>query len=222
MHDPWTQRLSEYLDDELPAAERATLERHLAVCPDCARTLEDLGRVVATAATLRPRPPSSDLWPGVAARLAASSAENAPGPAAWAFARTQLVAAGVLIALLAGWTAWNLIGEVSRPAPSLERIADTRPGGEPASVPAALSDAQYEQAVADLERAVDSRSRRLDETTLAIVQENLDMIDRAIADARLALANEPADEYLTGHLAQTRRRKLDVLRQVAAWSVNPD
>ena len=42
MSDRWTDRLSEYLDGGVEAAERAELEAHLADCEECAATLEQL------------------------------------------------------------------------------------------------------------------------------------------------------------------------------------
>ncbi|HEU5169409.1 MAG TPA: zf-HC2 domain-containing protein, partial [Gemmatimonadales bacterium] len=72
--DPWTDKLSEYLDGELNESERAALERHLAACPACTTTLADLTRVVARARALPAPPPTGDLWPGIAARLAAGRA----------------------------------------------------------------------------------------------------------------------------------------------------
>ena len=42
MSDVWTDRLSEYLDDELPPGERVALEGHLAQCAECSATLADL------------------------------------------------------------------------------------------------------------------------------------------------------------------------------------
>ena len=47
MGDRWSEKLSEYLDGELLDPERVALESHLAVCNDCARTLEELRDVVA-------------------------------------------------------------------------------------------------------------------------------------------------------------------------------
>ncbi|MGH7566093.1 MAG: anti-sigma factor family protein, partial [Gemmatimonadota bacterium] len=44
-----TEKLSEYIDDELPAGERAEIEAHLAGCLDCARIVEDLRAVVNAA-----------------------------------------------------------------------------------------------------------------------------------------------------------------------------
>ena len=77
-------------------------------------------------------------------------------------------------------------------------------------------DAQYDAAVADLERALQSGRGRLDETTVAVVEENLAIIDRAIAEARSALGTDPSNGYLSGHLMQARRRKLDLLLRATA------
>ena len=69
MHEEWTDKLSEYLDDELPAGERAALERHLAGCASCTAVLNDLKTVVARAASLASRAPDADLWPAIAGAL---------------------------------------------------------------------------------------------------------------------------------------------------------
>jgi len=79
-----------------------------------------------------------------------------------------------------------------------------------------LADAQYDAAVADLERALAKGRDRLDKATIAIVEENLSIIDQAISQARVALAADPANSYLSSHLVETRRKKLDLLRRAAA------
>ena len=62
-------RLSAFLDGELPAPERAEVEGHLRTCAECARALEDLAAVDAMARSLhqerirtRRRDPSP-AWP---------------------------------------------------------------------------------------------------------------------------------------------------------------
>jgi hypothetical protein len=50
--------------------------------------------------------------------------------------------------------------------------------------------------------------------TVRVVRENLAIIDRAIADARIALQKDPGNAYLNFHLAQTMRRKVELLRRV--------
>ena len=57
MSDQWTDRLSEYLDDELPPDERAELEAHLRHCAACGAVLADLKRIVTRARGLDDRLP---------------------------------------------------------------------------------------------------------------------------------------------------------------------
>jgi hypothetical protein len=45
-----------------------------------------------------------------------------------------------------------------------------------------------------------------------ILERNLKAIDAAINEARMALEQDPANPFLNSHLADARRRKLDLLR----------
>ena len=245
MHEEWTDRLSEYLDDELPPDERAAVDAHLSQCVECARTLDELRRVVATARALTPRPPARNLWTGVAERVAAGSPRSAGGPGAgvapfrprqpWrvSFTLPQLAAASLLLAAVSGGVVWELRGRPERvEAGGSRAAADARlgPGGGAAAVQASpdvssstpgvsavsYADAQYDAAVADLERALEKGRGRLDKSTIAIVSQNLEIIDRAIEQARQALEADPANSYLGSHLVETRRKKLDLLRRATA------
>src|SRR5262249_10007850 len=71
VHDEWTDKLSEYLDGELSEDERRAVEAHLHGCADCSLVLADLKRVIARAqqAGAVARPPSADLWSGIAAHI---------------------------------------------------------------------------------------------------------------------------------------------------------
>ena len=105
MNDQWTDRLSEYLDDELDGAERLELESHLATCESCGATLAELRRVVGRAQALDDRAPVRDLWPGIATRIGVSTDELASRRARRriSFTVPQLVAASIaLIAVSAG------------------------------------------------------------------------------------------------------------------------
>jgi anti-sigma factor RsiW len=219
MTDRWTDRLSEYLDDELSGAEREALEAHLVTCVECAAVLSDLRRVVARAAGLEHRGPARDLWPGIATRIGATAqarteAVSLSSRRRWSFSFPQLAAAAILLMTLSGGTVWLLRSPDSVPG----GIATTPPVGVTGPTPVnarATASQSYAAAVADLERVLASGRGQLDTATVRVIQQNLDAIDRAIAQAQQALAADPANLYLNTHLAETMRRKLDLLRQAA-------
>ena len=225
MSDRWTDRLSEYVDDELPDSERVALEAHLQSCADCSGIVGDLRRVVRRARTLPERTPARDLWPGIASRIGATpprstepvdlATHRRPGRR-WAFSIPQLAAAAIALMAVSGGTVWLL-----RPqAQPLQIVSsDTAPVSPVPIVPVAgrpTAAQSYAAAVADLERVLEEGRGRLDTTTVRVIEQNLAAIDRAIAEAQRALNADSANLYLNSHLAETMRRKLDLLRQAAA------
>jgi anti-sigma factor RsiW len=217
--DPWTHRLSEYLDGDLTESERSALERHLAACPACTTTLADLSRVVLRARALPAPQPHRDLWEGIAERIAAErptagqprAAPSRPARRRFAFAWPELAAAALTIAVGSGGLAWWAAGRTA--APTAGVVATTNAPG--IATPAALGVAtpRYDAAVADLQRVLAAGRGTLDTSTVRVLERNLAVIDRAIADAQRALAADPGNAYLSAHLARTMRRKLDLLRQ---------
>ncbi len=207
MIHPLPQEFSEYLDAELPAERAAMLERHVGECPQCAELLDQLRRVVARAQALDDRPPRQDLWPGVAAAIGAAPR----GRRVVAFTWPTLLAAS--LALMLGTAGTVLLWQRLGPAqPTM--AADTTPGAETLPV-GALPERGYAGAVRALEQELRARRGRLDTATVRILEEKLALIDHAIAEAERALAADPANGYLAGHLARTRLRKLDLLRRAA-------
>jgi Putative zinc-finger len=256
MHEEWVEKLSEYLDGELADGEREAVESHLAGCAACARVLADLKRVVSRAASINPRPPSADLWPGIAARIDAPGARGrvtpfrAPDSSPWqrmisrrvSCSVPQLAAAAVLLMAVSVGLAWSIAGRPGLPSLNLRRSggvateaeaprADQSPengadvqtrGDDIQMATISFADKQYDAAVADLEKALDRGRGRLDAGTIAIVEHNLQIIDQAIAQARQALGSDPANSYLSSHLVEARRRKLDLLRRAAALTGETD
>ena len=127
MTDLWTDRLSEYLDDELPEPERTAVKAHLETCAECTQILGELRRVVRRARVLSQQPPSRDLWPGIAERIGARPPTRVvPLRRGFTFSLPQLLAAGIALAVLSGGSVWLLQPGVSavavQPAPeSLRR-----------------------------------------------------------------------------------------------------
>jgi hypothetical protein len=84
--------------------------------------------------------------------------------------------------------------------------------------PAVASNPDLEQAAAEYERAAVSlravladRRARLAPATLRVVEDNLAIIDLALADLREALHAHPDNPELSVLLASTYRRQLDLL-----------
>jgi putative zinc finger protein len=261
MHEEWTDKLSDYLDGELPGDERDAVESHLAGCARCRNVLEDLRRVIARARSIQPRPPHQDLWPGIAERIEARPASDKVTPlhASHAqrplrmpsrrisFSLPQLAAAAVLLMALSGGMVWFIVSRPEGLHYSQSNASVQAPGNDGSSadvqVPASsgssadlqvrrdddvqaasvtFADQQYDAAVADLEKAVHKGRGRLDASTIAIVEHNLQIIDQAIAQARQALGADPANSFLSSHLVEARRRKLDLLRRTAALTDETD
>ncbi|HET6578696.1 MAG TPA: zf-HC2 domain-containing protein [Gemmatimonadales bacterium] len=231
MSDQWTDRLSEYLDGELPPDRRAELEAHLRHCVACGAVLADLKRIVTRAQGLEDRAPERDLWPGVAARIGAAapgSRRARPSGAPrrrWSFSLPQLAAAGIALMALSGGAAWLLrpLGRVplaSQPSPAATRwearqLPGQGDGGVLAVAARPRGERSYDAAVADLERVLEAGRGRLDTATVRVIVRNLATIDSAIAQAQRAVAADSANLYLNSHLAETMRRKLELLRQAA-------
>ena len=211
MSDQWTERLSEYLDGELDETDRAALEAHLGSCAVCSDTLAGLRRVVLRARSLEDRPPSRDLWSGIADRIGAAPRTRRR----LTFSVPQLLAAGIALAVLSGGSAWLLHPD----APAMATLPrDSAPSNMvPVTTVGSTDGARgYDSAVDELERVLADGRGRLDTATVRVLEQNLALIDRAIAQARRAVAADSANVYLNTHLAETMRRKIDLLRQAAA------
>jgi anti-sigma factor ChrR (cupin superfamily) len=214
-HDVLHERLSEYLDDELDAAARAEVEAHLAGCGECRADLEALAAVVARAGTLTDAPPAADLWSGIESRIASRQVlRPAFSSRRFAFTMPQLIAASLALMIASGGMVWlaRLGGErTDFPAVQGEMTSPVRPAN--------FGDAAFDQAVTDLQQTLDAGRGRLDAQTIRVLETNLQAIDRAIAQCREALAADPANVYLNTYLAETRRRKIELLRRATALVV---
>jgi hypothetical protein len=237
MSDRWQSRISEYLDGELTPSESQRFEQHLIDCEECRSTLLELRELVHQAAQLpTPELPES-IWEGVRERIAVQGFESETPKAKivelrpsernthW-FSGIRALAAALLLAMLAGGGGYWLRGpgEAVDPVES-DRSMDERVGPMNVSMnalPPDLADAlaNYEASVAQLETTLRSFSDSMDPQLYETIEGNLDTIDRAIFEARVALSNDPQSEYLNAHLADSMMRKVRLLRQVTQLASN--
>ena len=215
MTDQWTDRLSEYLDQELAPAELNGLEAHLKTCAVCRETLEELRTVVARAGGLEDREPDYDLWPGVREAIGSRKVvdiDSRKPSRRFSFSLSQLVAAAASLVLISGGAAWFLV------QPALDQGGVAVVGARAPVEAQAISfdrKGRADSAITELERILQEESGHLDTSTVRILTQNLALIDRAIGHARKALDSDPNNPYLNDHLARTMRKKIEVLRRAA-------
>jgi anti-sigma factor RsiW len=203
--------IQDHIDCCLEAGEARLLDAHLAGCAACRDEELRLRELVAGLGRLdEDRDPARDLWPGLRARLEASSAaapvERAPLP--W----LRLAAAGLLLGLLVG---------------SQTLFTDA-----PADDSQALSDehrevfAEYERASAALIESLESRRDGLSPATLETIDSNLALIEKALTRTREALRSQPDDTDLIQMHYALLGRQTSVLQQLvsmpSAGSMSPD
>lgn len=157
----------------------------------------------------------------------------------WQFA----IAAGALIAVSAGTTylitarsgvpvapAVNVAATTAAPRPDSQRTPAPAPAAaqSPASAPVAPSGVSlaarrkdlsatrvYDREIALLDSLVRTRRESLDPKTVQIIEQNLRIIDSAIAESRAALAKDPRSPLLTNRLDNVLGSKVELLRTVA-------
>ena len=159
---------------------------------------------------------------------------TARAPRRLTFTLPQLAAAALVIAAMSGGLAWSLRDRAATAAVDRSADASRSINPDPSAVDreafaerntferVSLADAQYDAAVSDLEKALKEGRGRLDPQTITVVEHNLQTIDDAIRQAREALVADPANTYLSGHLVEARRRKLDLLRRAAQLTSESD
>jgi len=242
--DLMCERLAAYIEGDLAPDERARAEQHLGECAACAEALVEVRAIAGEAAQLPPLTPSRDLWAGIEARISTpvTLLDRTPGQLRrtprreWRFA----LAAAALIAVGAGATYLLAVRPGTVGAP-LARVAATtphvpdslRPQPGTAIAPAPLAPSAsgatlasnrkkevsatrvYDREIVLLDSLVRTQRAALDPKTVAIIEQNLKIIDKAIAESRAALAKDPRSPLLTNQLDNVLGSKVELLRTVA-------
>jgi hypothetical protein len=194
------------LAERAPGAEDR--EPHLTECGDCRETLRKVRALVAAAHALpRELAPDPQLWPGLRDRVRRTPRRPARS---WA-TRFAWVAAAAVVILAAGITVFMPRGtgkakavKVSPPISQHQLVSHI--------------EGNYSATVDELRRTLDAQRATLAPSTVRVVERSLATIDSAIAEARAALAADPANEALVRILSAHYERKVELLQRATELS----
>ena len=207
--------LDDYADGLLAASAIDEVERHLADCAACRRSLDELrGLQQATRALPRGIAPERDLLPGIRDRIG-RDARRASGPN---WLRLAAVAASVFVLTSAVWVGLRSTAPGPDPAASAPGFSTAMLAADVNLAEFEAAETQYEEATAHLLELVEARGDELSPETRAVIEENLRIIDEAIDQVREALNDEPADTR-NGHILNALyRQKVEFLWRVSRLS----
>ncbi len=211
------ERLDDYVDGLLPADEAGAVGAHLGACPSCAGRAVSLRDLLAQAKRLAtPVEPPKRVWTAVERRVMGGRSSGRPGGgdrSRWRRWGLSVAAAVVLVAGTALVTTRVL--HVRRPEPPPAPAAVTR-AWAPGPFRTGQTDLRKERR--RLLAAFQARKGRLRPSTVEVVEKNLRIIDRSLADIEAALRKDPGNRDLALLLAGTYRQELDLLRQAVQLS----
>ncbi len=208
--DRYSSKLDDYVDATLGESERRSLEAHLESCDSCRTTTADLLRIRATAETLARVSPPEEVWKRIAYTIRTEDHRPARSKSrAWLpisiWSNPWAIAATVVLALGVGFM--------------IARLLPDRPSGDdPAELTRwvatelGLAEQHYQNAIGGLETIVATDDSTLDREVMAVLQQNLSLIEQAIDESRQAVRQQPDSQIAGASLISALRRKLSLLQ----------
>jgi anti-sigma factor RsiW len=206
------------VDGDLSEEHRREVERHLERCVECRTSEAGLRALLARVGALpRSLAPARDPWPGIVSRIMAGEViehDFAGEGRRWYLLGAAAVAAAALIVAVSVVTAVLVCRErASRVALTPERPGAAA-GVTSASLDLAQAQATYTAARQQLLAAFEARKDSLSPQTLAVVEENLRIIDKAVGEMQAALARDPGNRELPMLLVTAYQQGIDLLQRV--------
>jgi anti-sigma factor RsiW len=200
--------LDDYVDDALPAAERATVDAHLTACAECRDLVAGLRSVIAAVSALEAVEPPRAAWARIERTIRSeNTGTHAPR---WPW----LAAAAVL--LLATFAGLKLAGVWQQPPAA--GLTASAPAPDAQAIEAELLQAEqhYQKAITGLERIASAEKGSLDPQTASTLEKNLAVVDQAISESRAALKAQPGNEPAQQSLLENFKTKVALLQDTVS------
>ncbi|MGH7678062.1 MAG: anti-sigma factor family protein [Gemmatimonadaceae bacterium] len=194
---------------EGPEPQAQSAEHHLAQCAECRETLAKLRQLIAAAHALpRDVAPPPEVWTALRSRVS-HQVPRARAQTRWMYG--GWIAAAAVVVLAVGM---NVLMPARSNKAKAAKVAAT-----PATPVLVLAvDRNYLATVAELRLTLESQRSTLSPATIRVLEHSLAAIDAAIAEAREALADDPANQMLVGILSANYERKVELLKRATELS----
>lgn len=206
--DRYKDWLGDYVDGTLGDSERRLLETHLAACESCRNIAKDLRHVKEAARALPRLTPPDNVWRRIEVSLRAQEAVSSP-PRFRLFSSPMAVAASVLIliGIMGSIMWWNQFSQTTEDTSSAQ-LADLVVNE------LELAEKHYVNAIAGLEQIIqkENQEQTLDPQVMAILNDNLELIEQAIGESRAAAQEDPESVVARESLLGALRNKLTLLQ----------
>ena len=228
--DAFLDLVSDVIDGALTPAQRAEADGHLASCESCRQVVADLRRIQQATGSVERLPVPAGTWSRIEAHLmadagfAATHAAHRRAHVSWR-SHVWLAAAAVLVlavgsALYLAY-ARNTAPGLGTTAAGAGNVTNGTNASQTALVESVEMELQlaadhYEKAIAALEQVASQSDNSLDPEVTATLRGNLQIIDQAINDSRVALRVQPDDEVAQESLFEAFRRKVALLQDTIA------
>jgi hypothetical protein len=188
-----------YHSGNLPRLESEAVEQHLLSCDACRADFRFQRTLKSEVAGLpREIRPPDRVWHGVASRIAPGTSR--PLRLAWWQRRSALAAAAILLVALTS---------------AITALLVRAPDGQSARGSFSVTEAAFQRAAEELTQTLEQRRNELSPTALAVVEQNLRIIDEAIRETQEALAVDPRNERVAELLWASWEKKIDLLKRAA-------
>ncbi|MDJ0761846.1 MAG: zf-HC2 domain-containing protein [Myxococcota bacterium] len=205
--------LSAYVDGDLSRARCDEIATQIASCDHCRQVESGLRQVKDNLARCLHDRPGRNLWPEIDRRISAQ--EKRFSPLRSVFTRWLPVPVAAAVAVAVGFL---FLHQPAQEPPSSRRTLEVNQ----AYATAQRAEMAYRDAIISLEQVLEHEQATFDPQTLAVVQQSLAEIDRAIERCRKAMLKDPDDMAAHRAVLAAYREKMDLLFELVGSRFRPE
>jgi len=204
--------LDDFVDQELGHDKASAVAEHIAKCPDCSNRLTALHEMLQEASALpREIAPKHDLWPRIERSISHKKVVAFPS-----YSRHVWKVAAAAAVFIAAITGAYFIG-LHQQAPAIVQVETSENLMHVSNKPWSLVPPSLQQTRVQLRAALEARKDSLSPQTIVMVEENLEIIDRAITEISLALNEAPNNPRLQRQLYFACSQEINLLQRAASF-----